>query len=364
MQGSMTASRPARVRPVSTEIGARVEFLGHKVAVAPSIVERVRESIGPGGLVSDLFCGTGAVSAALRAAGFTVHANDTLALCENWAEARLRAPRAPRFSGLNFAGPHPYAAVVGHLNALPQRQGFLWQTYSPASRLSAGVERRYLTEANAAQADAVRTQIRAWEPLLTRAERALLLTCLVDAVSRVSNVAGTYGCYLKHWKAKALQPLTLSPLVPGLGRSVGHRVTRGDAAVAAAESDANLLYADPPYTKRQYAAYYHLLETVVLGDEPTTTGSTGLRAWEEHASDWCYRQRAPQALERLVAKSAAPFLLLSYNDDGQIPHGDVLEIMSGYGTVQAVEFPQRRYRSSRLVHRGAVVTERLYLLSR
>ena len=40
---------------------------------------------------------------------------------------------------------------------------------------------------------------------------------------------------------------------------------------------ADTVYLDPPYTKRQYAAYYHILETISLGDEPIVEGICGIR---------------------------------------------------------------------------------------
>lgn len=356
-----TSRGPADAR---CELAAGVEFLGHKASQAPAIVQAVLAAVGPCGRVADVFCGTAAVSAALRAAGYRVDANDTLALCTTWAEARLQAPRTPAFAGLGTRGGGNYATVIEILNGLPPVNGFVRRNYSPASRETTLTARMYLTEENAAKVDAVRRQIREWEPALTTGEHSLLLACLVDAVGRVSNIAGTYGCYLKQWKPRALQELRLLPLRPAAGRSVGHRVTRGDAVLAAAESTADITYADPPYTKRQYAAYYHVLETIVLDDEPTVTGSTALRPWQSQASDWCYRRRAPAALDQLVAKSSSPFLLLSYNDDGQISHETILEVMSSYGTVEFSDYAQRRYRSSRLPHRGATVQERLYLLSR
>lgn len=349
---------------VRAEIGSGIEFLGHKASQVGAITEAVGGAVGPRGRVADVFCGTATVSAALRSAGYTVDANDTLALCTTWAEARLQAPRTPTFAGLGLRQDPRYPALIEILNGLPPVKGFVWRNYSPASRRTASVARMYFTEDNAAQIDAVRKQIREWEPALTRGEHSLLLACLVDAVGKVSNIAGTYGCYLKEWKPRALHRLRLLPLRPGPGRSVGHRVTRGDAEIAAAQSSADITYADPPYTKRQYAAYYHVLETIVLDDEPAVTGSTALRPWRSQLSAWCYRSRATAALERLVAKASSPFLLLSYNDDGQIPHETILDVMSSYGAVQFSEYPQRRYRSSRLPHRGATVQERLYLLSR
>lgn len=359
----MTSSDSPRATADRAEIGAGIEFLGHKASQLPAILHAVRAAVGPRGRVADVFCGTAAVSAALRSAGYQVDANDTLALCTTWAEARLLTPMAPRFGGLGLRGVGTYEAVIELLNELPPVKGFVWRNYSPASRTTASTARMYLTEENAAKVDAVRLQLREWEPALTTGEHSLLLACLVDAVGRISNIAGTYGCYLKEWKPRALRDLRLVPLRPGAGRS-GHRVTRGDAALAAAESSADITYADPPYTKRQYAAYYHVLETIVLDDEPPVTGSTALRPWRSQASDWCYRRRAVAALDQLVAKASSPFLLLSYNDDGQISHETILEVMSSYGAVKFFEYAQRRYRSSRLPHRGATVQERLYLLSR
>lgn len=355
---------PHGVTGLRAEIGSGIEFLGHKASQVPAIVDTVRGAVGPSGRVADVFCGTGVVSAALRAEGYRVDANDTLALCTTWAEARLQTPRKPSFEDLGLGRDTSYAAVIEILNRLLPEKGFVWRTYSTASQETTSTARMYLTEENAAKVDAVRGQIHEWEPSLTRGEHSLLLACLVDAVGRVSNIAGTYGCYLKEWKPRALQSLHLLPLRPGPGRNVGHRVTRGDAAIAAAESSAVLTYADPPYTKRQYAAYYHVLETIVLNDEPDVVGSTALRPWREQASDWCYRSRAAAALDRLVAKASSPYLLLSYNDDGQIPHATVLDVLSAYGNVEYSEYAQRRYRSSRRPHRGATVLERLYLLRR
>jgi adenine-specific DNA-methyltransferase len=181
---------------------------------------------------------------------------------------------------------------------------------------------------------------------------------------RVGNVAGTYGCYLKDWKPRALRPLALEPVRPGPGRGDGHRVTCQDAERAVAETDAELVYADPPYTKRQYAAYYHLLNTLVGDDDPPLTGATGLPRWQRWASDWCHARRAPAALDRLVAKSAAPVLVLSYSSDGHIPHATILDVLTTYGRVEQVELERRRYKSSRLAHKAPTVVERVYVVRR
>ena len=86
------------------------------------------------------------------------------------------------------------------------------------------------------------------------------------------------------------------------------------------------LYADPPYTRDHYSRYYHVLETMVLRDEPevATTKirsngvprlSRGIYRLERHQSPFCIPTKAPEAFERLfiaVARRKVP-LVLSYS---------------------------------------------------
>jgi adenine-specific DNA-methyltransferase len=245
---------------------------------------------------------------------------------------------------------------------LPPREGFIQQNFSPASKLNCGIERMYYTEANAGRIDSIRATIHEWEGVLTRGERALLLSDLMRAANSVSNIAGTYGCYLKHWKKRALQQLNLARSAT-ISSSSTHQVFCTDANRLAREISSSIVYADPPYTKRQYSAYYHLPETIAVGDEPTIKGSTGLRPWEEKSSNYCYRKKAPDALEDLVSSINCEHFFLSYNEDGQVPHDTVVDILSRYGRVQVFEAQSRRYKSSGRPHKGSTVLERLYYLA-
>ncbi|MEX2447809.1 MAG: DNA adenine methylase [Solirubrobacterales bacterium] len=344
-----------------------IEFLGSKDRLLEFLSAAIVAHAPKDGHFVDLFCGTASVSGAFRNQGLRVTANDQLALCSTMAEARLLNSGMPRFEALLEAGEvdsqpheHPYESVLRRLNALQPRRGFVYRTYSPATARNSGVERRYFTPTNAAMIDAVRSQIAAWEGLLSRGERSLLIVDLVRAASTRSNTAGTYGCFLKTWKPRALEPLTLT-LSRGLSRRRNdHAVYCSDATELAEALRADVVYADPPYTKRQYAAYYHVLETIVRNDRPIVSGKTGLRPWSEASSDFCYRRKAPAALERLISRLDAGHLFLSYSDDGQIPDSTIREILSAFGKLAVLETAYRRYRSSAGPHRGPTVVERLY----
>lgn len=345
-----------------------IEFLGSKRRLLSFLSQQIGAHSDGGQHFVDLFCGTASVAASFRDRGLRVTANDHLSLCSTMAEATLLNHGTPRFSSLVAAGEVPaeggkraYDRVLARLNRLEPRPGFVHSSYSPASAANGGVERMYFTESNAGRIDAIRDQIDRWEPLLTRGERSLLITDLIRAASAVSNTAGTYGCFLKRWKARSLAPLELTCSNPPSRLGSGHAVHRNEAEDLAGELEADIVYADPPYTKRQYAAYYHVLETITRNDRPTLSGSTGLRPWT--SSDFCHRRKAPAALERLIGRVRAGHFFLSYSADGQIPDETVREVLAPYGRLQVAEVPYPRYRSSSLKHRGPVVTERLYHLA-
>jgi adenine-specific DNA-methyltransferase len=324
--------------------------------------------------VADLFTGTGVVAKAFANQGMQVTANDQLVLCATLAEAALLRDVQDPFSVLatelaRGRGETAYQAVLRTLNQSVAAEGFFFRTYSPASSVD-GDGRMYLTEQNAARTDAMRSQIETWSPLLSRWERAILLRDLVRAVTSVSNTAGTFGCYLKSWKARALNPIRLAEGPLGHDRGwvrEGHRVTCGEVAgLAPALRDVDAAYLDPPYTKRQYAAYYHLLETLVANTTPSVTGSTGLPNWAVNQSDFCYKRKAPTALSHLVASLDVPILLVSYSSDGHIAHDEMVALLERHGQVGWSEAVRPRYRSGSGAGQGsnASVIERLYRLDK
>lgn len=347
-----------------------IEFIGHKAQLLDFLLPRFDSTAkGQRGSALDLFCGTAAVSKALKQSGYTVIANDHLQVCSIFAEADLLNNGSPAFAGLGELQAQrrhneqisPYQAVIAFLNKLKPVRGFFHRTYSPEAEKADGVRRMYFTAANAGRIDAIRGVIGRWnsEGRLSRGENAILLRDLALAANEVANTAGTYGCYLKHWKNKALKPLSIRVRVPDRSARK-HTVHCMDALQVAATCSANVVYADPPYTKRQYAAYYHVLETIVRGDNPAVSGSTGLRPWREKESAFCYKRRAPEALEALVGTVNCEHFFLSYSQDGQIPSKTTMEILRARGKVDLFRYKHKRYRSSALPHKGSDVTEYLY----
>jgi adenine-specific DNA-methyltransferase len=335
-------------------------YIGSKARIVELISEQIGAPTGSRRFV-DLFCGTGAVSEAAAKLGWDVHLNDHLHSAVTMAAGRLVTKSQAGFSSLGG-----YGAAVDALNALSPQPGFIHSEYSPASTAHAGLERRYFTEQNAARIDAIRNRIAVWAAggAINEAEKLLLLADLLSATNRVANIAGTYGCFLSKWQKQAGDPIELRPRKQFVGDV---RVTTSvrNAKDCPVDTD-DLVYIDPPYTKRQYASYYHILETITLGDEPIVEGVAGLRPWREKASDFCYRTRALGAFTELVDRLDAQRLLISYSDDAHIDIEALSSALRGFGSVVPIQLMEiGRYRPNRTASAAAAsVSEYLIQLDR
>lgn len=86
----------------------------------------------------------------------------------------------------------------------------------------------------------------------------------------------------------------------------------------------SVVYADPPYTRDHYSRFYHSLETIAVGDDPTISksnlGGGGVQSrggyrLQRHQSPFCIKSEAPSAFSLLfsgVANLGVP-LVLSYS---------------------------------------------------
>ena len=308
----------------------------------------------------DLFCGTGSVAVAAAKRGWDVHLNDTLTSAVVVAAARLLSPDAVRFAALGG-----YEGAIARLNRVASKEGFIFREYSPASLSTAGIERRYFTKVNAGAIDGIRHQIDIWysQNIISENEKTLLIADLLSAANRVANIAGTYGCFLSKWQKQASDMISLR------ARELNNRLinvtTSAVDAFDVRVRSGDTVYLDPPYTKRQYAAYYHILETIAVGDEPTVEGVAGLRPWRSKASAFCYKTRALDALSNLVSGLSSERIFLSYSDNAHISIDALTSQLHAHGFVGSERLKEiSRYRPNRAATKGrSTVSEYLITVS-
>jgi adenine-specific DNA-methyltransferase len=340
---------------------ARVRYIGSKARVVDEILEIIGPPRASEAWFVDAFCGTGIVGASAADLGWSVRFNDTLLSAVSMAGARLLGPDSVPFD--HFGG---YDAARKRINSLPLKKGFIWREYSPASAKHAGVERRYFTEKNAQKIDAARAAVEEWkiEGWINESEALLLVADILAGANSAASIAGTYGCFMREWAAGSLRPLVFR------GRQLREETalfeihTKDVMTVPIAEND--VAYFDPPYTKRQYAAYYHILETISHGDEPEVEGKTGLRPWKTKASEFSYKSKALRAITRLLDETAASRIYLSYSSEGHVARADLEETLLHLGDVTFHELAEiGRYRPNRAASdAAATVSEYLVELQK
>lgn len=339
---------------------ASIRYLGAKTRVAGAILDIVGRP-RRGSVFIDAFAGTGAVARAAALRGWDVRINDHLYCASRMALASVLSGAHARFASVGG-----YSGAIEQLNNSAALRGFIWREYSPASYAHTGAERRYFTEMNAARIDGMRARIREWSAAgaLAEHEEALLVADLLVASSRVANTAGTFGCFMRRWQQNAISPIALETrcLLPA---TVGVEALTGEVSEVPATS-ADVAYFDPPYTKRQYAAYYHILETIAHGDTPSVGGVTGLRPWRHRTSAFCYRRRALRAIVDTLVGTRAGRVFLSYSSEGHVQLDQLEEELSKHGrtVVHTLGSISRYAPNENARDNGTSVTEYLVEFSR
>lgn len=331
-------------------------YLGNKTRLTEWIVGEISRVLPADASIADPMCGTASVSVALARAGYSVTAADVLTFPVVHARTRLLAKRAPAFKTLGG-----YEGALSWMHSATPVKGYFFREFGEAGAPENGrAPRLYFSAANAAHIDGIRQGIRelAAAGALDEVEHSVLLHHLILATNKVANISGTYGYFRRTLSGPALRPLVFEALKFETTRG-DHSVLQGPVEELAPTLRTDAVYLDPPYTKRQYAGNYHVLETIAREDEPVAAGDGGLRPWTDQASDFCYRRSAGQAFRETLKRLEAQHVFISYSEDGQVAEDELLSILSDFGKVRLHERPHVRYRSSDRVKGGSVL-ERLY----
>jgi adenine-specific DNA-methyltransferase len=358
-------TEPLSLFQTESPLGYRpIHYLGCKVRLLDTI-ERTIDEVAPRGPVCDLFSGSGVVAARL-ARRRDVVAVDIQEYARVLASAQLR-PAPPDVGTLlrrarELADRIPIASFAGHeagvlADAARGRPEGLCEILESGSivggreadvppgpgtvltRYYGGV---YFSYAQAAALDG-----------FTQAARELPVeqrdTALAAVLGAASGIVTSVGNHF----AQPVRPRTKDGRVKtaAIGRVIRQRSldvfhlarerlaeysrlepppTKGCAVRADYRAGLDGLgpmgavYADPPYTRDHYSRFYHVLETIALGDEPAVSSvrigdrtvlSRGLYRAERHQSPFCIKSKAPYAFAELFGRVVAldcP-LVLSYS---------------------------------------------------
>lgn len=181
---------------------------------------------------------------------------------------------------------------------------------------------------------------------ITKREFYILLSSLIYSTDRVANTVGHYDAYRKN---VALQDRFKFGLIEPL--ICDCEIFREDSNALAKEfakqkRQIDIAFIDPPYNSRQYARFYHLLETLSKNDKPKLYG-VAKKPTPENVSAYC-KSEAKQAFANLIANlsKCAKILLVTYNNtisanprsNTRMNEEQITQILQNVGATHKYEF--------------------------
>ena len=328
-------------------IGSKHNMLEHLSGV-------ITENELTGDTFFDAFSGSASVGRYFKTR-YRIISNDQLYFSYVLQNGMVVLNELPKFDSTKINGLQNHSEkkiiqILQFLNTLPPVEGFIYKHYTPESLSVDGVERRFFSKSNGGKIDAVRTRLDQWlkEGDIIESEFYYLLTMLLLAVQKVSNISGTYGAFNKSWDPRSYKPLTLK-FLPVIPSSFKHIAFNENSIELAKKIEYDIAYLDPPYNARQYISNYHVLETIAKNDNPNISGKTGMRSYSENdKSVFCSKNMAKIGLSKLLNSLKSRSVIMSYSSDGLLSKEEILDEFerSKYRHAELIQVPHRRYKSN------------------
>ena len=266
-------------------------YIGNKYKLAEWIFSIINKEC-KGKSFTDIFAGTGAVSAVAGAHFDKIIVNDFL-----------------------YSNHAIYNAFFGNGDWCPDKIGAAIKEYNNISGedlgenyFSTNFGGKFFSKNSAKIIGFIRENIAENKANFSEREYNMLLASLLYSTDKIANTVGHYDAYFK--KPNVEDIFFMRPIDPIALNSV--EIFRENANLLAKRIQTDVVYIDPPYNSRQYSRFYHVLETLTKWDKPKLHG-VALKPKAENMSDYC-RMSAKNRLAELVGDIAAKYLVVSYNN--------------------------------------------------
>lgn len=254
--------------------------------------------------------------------------------------------------------------------------GFIEDLYSPRDESCINKDDRvFYTKSNARRLDNYRRLIEGVPPEL----KDLVMAPLLSKASIHANTAGVFKGFYKNRcthigqfggsgsdaLSRIMGQIRLE--IPILSRfNCEYSVIQQDANAAARQlRSLDLAYIDPPYNQHPYGSNYFMLNLLASYERPTHISRVSGIPIDWRRSGYNVRAKALPLFKHLLDAIDAPFLLISFNNEGFIPPVEMRATLNELGSVHILETPYNTFRGSRnLNNRSIHVTEQLFLVER
>lgn len=319
-----------------------MRYIGNKAKLLEEIDNLLeKKGLKKEGLIfCDIFSGTATVGDYYNGY-YNIIANDILDFSYEFSKGVLLGYKA-KFKKLGF-NPFQFFEQIDYSN---YTDGFCYNNFSPNGG------RQYFSDENAKYIDYIRNTIDEWykDKKISDDEKSYLLMCLLESISKVSNVAGVYSAYLKIWDPRAIKKMEFIP-IDVKETKYENKIYCKNSNELISSISGDILYLDPPYTPTQYNSQYHVLETIIRNDNPKTHG-VGAHRENDRMSKWCKKGEVEFEFEEIIKNANFKYILFSYSDKGIMSPKFIEAVMKRYGksgtfTFKKINFV--KYKSTRAV---------------
>jgi len=320
-----------------------MRYIGNKVTLLDFIDLNILEPDKYDNFI-DCFAGTGCVGEHFKNK-YTIISCDLLNSSYIQFYCKVSLNKIPTFDNLGGI-----EKVIDTLNRLNGIESFIFNEYGENGKSN----RLYFSEKNSKKIDSIIVYIEDTynSKEINYDEYIYLKYLLIEACSKVSNITGVYGSYLKKLYSNSINPICIKPI--DINHSdKEHSSLLGDTYdhIQEKTDKKTIIYLDPPYNSRQYGSNYHLLNTISLGKIPIikkVKGADSVTGLPENLplSNWCSKIKVYNELEKYLKLDYGQ-LMLSYNNEGIMTKTEIIELFNTYGTTKVVEKQYKKFKSNK-----------------
>jgi adenine-specific DNA-methyltransferase len=256
---------------------------------------------------------------------------------------------------LNSGDPKTYQPLIDHLNALEPVDGWFTENYGgegahKESKNGDGLKKPWQKK-NTRKLDAIREEIDRLN--LDEVTKAVAITSLIFALDQVDSTLGHFASYLKEWSRRSYNDMNL--MVPALWINNKKNVVMNldiFDAIKNLSHHMDIAYFDPPYgsnnekmppSRVRYASYYHIWTSICLNDKPEVFGKARRRndtsdtvagsVFEDFRKGPSGKFIVIEALEKLIQKTRADYIILSYSSGGRATADELSDVLTTHGNI-------------------------------
>lgn len=299
-------------------------YMGSKYRLLELVLPQIEASVSGNGVVVDLMAGTHSVGYALKRR-LRIVANDIQAYSEIFGGALLL--------NTNYTSvADRFESDLGNLKVSAGSEGWFSSEYSDT----------YFSHRQCREIEEIRSRI---AKLSGDSDLVnIYLTALCYAMGLCQSSPGHYAQFMPsdHSRIKKLRNKSVIEYFKEKCRTLEIQTQSRNCTVLRQDSlqllsspelrdlapPGSVVYLDPPYTTAQYSRYYHLMETVVLGDAPKTEFKAKYRS-DRHQSAFCSMTKVEDVFRMVVsAVSERQWnLVVSYSSHGLMKIPDLAQLL-------------------------------------